>query len=212
MASRLTTCVAAALLLSGCSSIGGLFEGSGESIDADVSQEPSTVQIYLADVDRLLGPDPTAADRTWRELELDFERAPTTTNTLRLGLAMATPGHANTDLARADGMLTDLLQRPELLLTDEQLLASVHLALLRSRVSAESTARQASNTENRSNARELAAARAQLELLQADNTRLRDALAETEQKLAAITEIERTIRERDGDPVVPTTEATRNDE
>ena len=212
MASRLTACVALALLLSGCSSIGGLFEGSGESIDADVSQEPSTVQIYLADVDRLLGPDPTVADRTWRELELDFQRAPTTTNTLRLSLAMATPGHANTDLARADGMLTDLLQRPELLLTDEQLLASVHLALLRSRVSAESSARQASNTESRSNARELAAARAQLELLQADNTRLRSALAETEQKLAAITEIERTIRERDGDPVVPTTEATRNDE
>lgn len=212
MASRLTACVATALLLSGCSSIGGLFEGNGESIDSDVSQEPSTVQIYLADVDRLLGPDPTAADRTWRELELDFERAPTTTNTLRLSLAMATPGHANTDLARADGILTDLLQRPELLLTDEQLLANVHLALLRSRVSAESSARQASNTESRSNARELAAARAQLELLQADNTRLRNALAETEQKLAAITEIERTIRERDGEPVVPTTEATRNDE
>ncbi len=212
MASRLTACVAAALLLSGCSSIGGLFDGSGESIDADVSQQPSTVQIYLADVDRLLGPDPTAADRTWRELELDFERAPTTTNTLRLSLAMATPGHAKTHLARAAGMLTDLLQRPELLLTDEQLLASVHLALLRSRVSAESSARQASNTESRSNARELAAARAQLELLQADNTRLRSALAETEQKLAAITEIERTIRERDGDSVVPTTEATRNDE
>ncbi|MEL6447967.1 MAG: hypothetical protein AAFQ62_08515 [Pseudomonadota bacterium] len=212
MASRLTACVAAALLLSGCSSIGGLFEGGGDSIDSDVSQAPSTVQIYLADVDRLLGPDATAADRTWRELELDFERAPTTTNTLRLSLAMATPGHANTDLARADGMLTDLLQRPELLLTDEQLLASVHLALLRSRVSAESSARQASSTESRSNARELAAARAQLELLQADNTRLRGALAETEQKLAAITEIERTIRERDGEPVVPTTEATRNDE
>ncbi|MEO0346878.1 MAG: hypothetical protein AAF229_11530 [Pseudomonadota bacterium] len=212
MASRVTVCVAAALLLSGCSSVGGLFEGSGESIDSNVSQEPSTVQIYLADVDRLLGPDPTAADRTWRELELDFERAPTTTNALRLSLAMATPGHANTDLARADGMLTDLLQRPELLLTDEQLLASVHLALLRSRVSAESSARQASNTESRSNARELAAARAQLELLQADNTRLRGALAETEQKLAAISEIERTIRERDGDAGVPTTEATRNDE
>lgn len=200
------------VLLSGCGTVGGLFDGGDDAIDADVSQEPSTVQIYLADVDLLLGPDAARADRTWRELQLDYERAPTTTNTLRLGLAMATPGHAHTDLARADGILTELLQRPELLLTDEQVLASVHLGLLRSRVSAESTARQASNTETRSTARELAAARAQLQLLQSDNARLREALTETEQKLSAMTEIERTIRERDGDPLRPPTEATRNDD
>ena len=212
MLRRAAIVLACAIALPGCETVGGLFDGGPEPIDAGSSAERSAVQTYLSDVDRLLGPDPSVADRAWREVSLDYERAPTTTNTLRLALALGTPGHASTDLARADALLTDLLLRPELLLTDEQLLASVHLGLLHSRVSAESVARQASNTATRSNERELAAARAQLELLQADNARLRSALADTEQKLSAITEIERSIRERDEDGAATPPGATRPDE
>lgn len=204
--------LACAGALQGCGTIGGLFDGGPEPIDAATGNERSAVQTYLADVDRLLGPDASVTDRAWREVSLDYERAPTTTNTLRLALALGTPGHAHTDLARADALLTELLMRPELLLTDEQLLASVHLGLLRSRVSAESVARQASNTATRSNERELAAARAQLELLQADNARLRAALDGAEKKLSAITEIERSIRERDEDAAATQPGATRPDE
>ena len=211
MASRHIAIVALALVVTGCGTVGDLFGERSETIDAPGTTERSTVQRYLGDVERLLSDDAETAPRAWRELSLDYDRAPTTTNTLRLALGMATPGHANTDLVRADALLTDLLQRPELLLSDEQLLASVHLSLLRSRVSAESVARQASSSATRSNERELAAARAQLELLRSDNARLRRALDETEQKLAAMTEIERSIRERDDDGVPPTGTGSRND-
>lgn len=212
MLRRAAVVLACAAALQGCGTVGGFFGDKPEPIDAASGNERSAVQTYLADVDRLLGPDPSAAERAWREVSLDYERAPTTTNTLRLALALGTPGHANTDLARADALLTDLLLRPELLLTDEQLLASVHLGLLRSRVSAESVARQASSTANRSNERELAAARAQLQLLQADNARLRAALEDTEKKLSAIAEIERSIRERDEEGAATPPGATRPDE
>ena len=212
MLRRAAAVIACSALLQGCSTLGGLFDDGAEPIDAASGGDRTAVQTYLADVDRLLGPDASTADRAWREVSLDYERAPTTTNTLRLALALGTPGHANTDLGRADALLTELLLRPELLLTDEQLLASVHLGLLRSRISAESVARQASNTATRSNERELAAARAQLELLQSDNARLRAALAETQKKLSAITEIERSIRERDEDGAAPPPGAIRPDE
>ena len=200
MASRHLAIAALVLLASGCGTVGNLFGERTETIDAPRTNERTTVQRYLGDVERLLSDDADTTSRAWRELALDYERAPTTTNTLRLALGMATPGHANTDLVRADALLSD-----------EQLLASVHLSLLRSRVSAESVARQASSSATRSNERELAAARAQLELLRSDNARLRRTLEETEQKLAAMTEIERSIRERDEDGASPTDTGSRNE-
>ncbi|MEN7342890.1 MAG: hypothetical protein AAAFM81_08085, partial [Pseudomonadota bacterium] len=176
-----------------------LMDRRQSATNQELSVEPSTLSIYLADVNRLLGGDSQTKERTWQELSLDFERAPTTTNQLRLALALATPGHPYSDLARADGMLTALLQKPQLLLGDERLLAEVHLSLLRATVNAESQARQAGNTASRSTARELATARSQLTLLQSENRRLRESLEETEEKLQAITLIERSIREREED-------------
>ena len=95
-------------------------------------------------------------------------------------------------------MLTELLLQPELLLSDEQVLAAVQLNMLRSRLSAETEARQAGTSATRTSERELAAARAQDELLRSDNSRLRTELEEAEEKLRAITLIERSIRERNG--------------
>ena len=187
-------------LLTGCGSFSDLVGRRQMATNQQVSVDNSTITVYLADVATLLSEDNAAAARAWRELELDYERAPTTTNQLRLALAKATPGHAHTDFAAADSMLTSLLMKPELLLGDEQLLARVHLGLLRDRISTESVARQASSSASRNAERELATARAQLSLLQQDNTRLRKALAETEDKLRAITLIERSIREREDEP------------
>ncbi len=196
--STLYTLALVTLLISGCGSVEKLFDRRQSATNQSVTVEQSTISIYLADIEVLLEGDPARKARVWDELQLDFTRAPTTTNRLRLALALATPGHQWSDLARADGMLTELLLQPELLLADEQLLARVQLGMLRSRVSAETEARQAGNSATRTSERELAAARAQVELLRSDNTRLRGALEEAEEKLRAITLIERSIRERDG--------------
>ena len=187
----------AVLALAGCSTVDNLFDRRQSATNQSLSVEPSLVSTYLADVEALLNSDSSRQARVWDELELDFSREPTTTNRLRLALALATPGHRNSDAARADAMLTELLLQPELMLADEQVLASVQLGLLRSRISAESQARAAGTNATRRGERELAAARAQAELLREDNVRLRNELAEVEEKLRAITLIERSIRERD---------------
>lgn len=188
----------AVLLVSGCGSFEKVFDRRQSATNQSLTVEPSTVSLYLADIETLLSGEPDRQARVWDELQLDFTRAPTTTNQLRLALALATPGHRWSDPGRADAMLTDLLLQPELLLSDEQLLASVQLGMLRSRVSAQSEARRAGDSATRTSERELAAARAQVELLRSDNGRLRSELQEAEDKLRAITEIERSIRERDG--------------
>ncbi|MEL6869612.1 MAG: hypothetical protein AAFO81_07420 [Pseudomonadota bacterium] len=188
--------VVAMTVLAGCSSLSKVMDRRQLATNQELSVDTSPVSVYLADIETLLGNDESARDRTWRELQLDYERAPTTTNQLRLALAKATPGHPQTDLADADAMLTSLLLEPERLQADEQLLANVHLGLLRSRINAESVARQAGSSETRNNERELAAVRSQLQLLQQDNQRLRNSLEDTEEKLRAITLIERSIRER----------------
>lgn len=193
-------CVSASILvttLSACGGVDNWLDRRQSATNQELSVDRSTLSIYLADVSTLLGADSMAAERTWNELQLDHERAPTTTNQLRIALAMATPGHAHTNLAEADALLTALLLKPQLLLNDEKLLADVHLGLMRARVSAESVARQANDSASRSSARELTASRAQLTLLQNDNSRLRKALEETEKKLQAMTLIERSIRERE---------------
>lgn len=193
---QLAIAVAASTLIVGCGTVSKVMDRRQIATNQELSVDTSPVSVYLADIETLLGTDATAKDRTWRELELDHSRAATTTNRLRLALAMATPGHAATDLAEADAMLTSLLLEPERLQPEERLLATVHLGLLRSRINVESAARQASTSATRNNERELAAARSQLALLQQDNRRLRSSLTETEEKLRAITLIERSIRER----------------
>ncbi|MEL7023583.1 MAG: hypothetical protein AAGL69_07520 [Pseudomonadota bacterium] len=188
----------ALLACTACGSVGKVFDRRQSATNQPLTVEASTVSLYLSDIRTLLEGDAKSQARVWDELQLDFTRAPTTTNRLRLALALATPGHPWTNAAQADGMLTELLLQPELLLSDEQVLAAVQLNMLRSRLSAETEARQAGTSATRTSERELAAARAQVELLRSDNSRLRTELEEAEEKLRAITLIERSIRERNG--------------
>jgi hypothetical protein len=184
--------------MTACGAVGNLLDRRQSATNQTLTVEQSTLSLYLADIETLLEGEPDKKARVWDELQLDFTRTPTTTNRLRLALALATPGHRWSDAARADALLTELLLQPELLLADEQLLASVQLGMLRSRLSAETEARQAGNSATRTSERELAAARAQVELLRSDNARLRSDLEEAEEKLRAFSLIERSIRERDG--------------
>ena len=53
--------------------------------------------------------------------------SPTTSNRLKYALALATPGHSGSDPVAAQRQLSELLARPETLLTAERLLALVEL-------------------------------------------------------------------------------------
>ena len=129
--------------------------------------------------------------------------SPTTTNRLRYALALATPGHSGEDGFRAQRELAALLAAGDTLLPEERILATIHLQEVEERLILDTAARQ-QRERSESEVAELTADSAErLRAAEEDNQRLRDQLAEAQQKLEAITSIERAIRERDGGTGIP---------
>ncbi len=129
--------------------------------------------------------------------------APTTTNRLRFALALATPGHTGADPLEAQRRLAELLAAGDTLLPEERSLATIHLQEVEERLILDTAARQQQQTSAAEIARLDADSAERLEAAQAENQRLRDQLADAQEKLEAITSIERSIRERDGATNVP---------
>jgi len=123
--------------------------------------------------------------------------APTTSNRLRYALVLATPGHAGSDPVAAQRQLSELLARPETLLTAERLLALVELQEVDQRLVllAENQQLRTDDASHDSQTKLLAVNR-RLAAETDENARLRKALDEAKAKLDAVTHIERSINDR----------------
>ncbi len=124
------------------------------------------------------------------------ELSPTTTNRLSYALALATPGHGQSDPSTARQLLTELLARSEALLPAERALAWVCLRDAEQRLIL-----QAENSRLQSDAARIerersASTNRRLQAEIDENARLKKALAEAQAKLDEITRIERSIVER----------------
>jgi hypothetical protein len=155
------------------------------------------IALYLATIQALVADDPVLQADTFRAAAVAAETEPTTTSELNLALALATPGHPSSDAAAAQKLLTELLASGSSLLPEERVLAMNHLKQVEQRLILDAEARDLRD--------QLAAARSarsaqnsrQVESLRAENEQLRADLAEAREKLDAITNIERSIRERE---------------
>ena len=161
-------------------------------VAAAIEDAPRT---YLETMNGLAISDPARQADIFYEVERDYARASTTTNTLRYAAALVTPGHPAANLAEGKRLLETLLATPERMSAPERTLASVllaatneylHLLVENSRLlgTLDSRTRAQAGVDKRS--------QAQAE----ENARLRRALADAQQKLDAVKEIERTIIER----------------
>ncbi len=113
---------------------------------------------------------------------------------LFMALVLATPGHARYDPARAATLLREILDQQPLLTSAETSLATIYLASVERLSEATDEASRLRTANERAAASEARATSSRISNLEAENRRLRDALAEAEQKLEAITSIERSIR------------------
>jgi len=204
--SRLIGAAVAALtlpLISGCE-FGNVFTredaspaGFQDGPNGDDASGGGSLIEYLDVMSRLVEGDLLTQTETFREVAETAAASPTTENRVKLALAVATPGHPNEDLAEAQQRLSSLLAAGPALLPAERMLVAIHLKEVEQRLilDAESrrlreeaeAERQARNDEN---------AR-RLEEALAENARLTRELQEAQQKLDAITNIERSIRERE---------------
>ena len=147
---------------------------------------------YLDELYRLAGGDPATQAEIFADASAAAELMPGPSTNLRFALVLATPGHAGADPEHAQSLLRELLAQTPLLTPAEVSLATIHLKAVEERIVLSAEARQlrASETEE-------AAVSRRLDTVEAENRRLRDELEDAEDKLEAITSIERSIREQD---------------
>lgn len=151
---------------------------------------------YLDEMYRLANGDPATQAEIFADASAAATLTPGSSSRMRLALVLSLPGHAASDLEQAQDLFRDLLSQSELLTNTEVSLATIHLRaveqqLLLGRETERLRAESVDFASNERRAMERRLARAEQE-----NRKLRDALAEAEQKLEAITTIERSIREQ----------------
>lgn len=191
--------VASALAASGCQIVDRLSDSPAPATPTVVHSTDSTIGGYLETMNGLASGDPARQADVFYEVEQDFTRAPTTASTLRYAVALITPAHPASSPVEGKRLLETLLATPERMTQEERTLAAVLLHETDARLKLEAENRRLLETlddRSRSQANSDKRVQAQLE----ENARLRRALAEAQQKLDAIKEIERSIIERSPTP------------
>ena len=123
--------------------------------------------------------------------------SPTTSNRLKYALALATPGHSGSDPVAAQRQLSELLARPETLLSAERLLALVELQEVDQQLVLQAENQRLRSDDAAHDSRDkLQAVNRRLQAELDENARLRKALDEARAKLDAVTNIERSINDR----------------
>ncbi len=123
--------------------------------------------------------------------------SPTTSNRLKYALALATPGHSGSDPVAAQRQLSEVLARPETLLSAERLLALVELQEVDQQLVLQAENQRLRSDDAAHDSRDkLQAVNRRLQAELDENARLRKALDEARAKLDAVTNIERSINDR----------------
>lgn len=158
---------------------------------------------YLDSLAELLDAAPARQAELLESARAGAESSPTTLHRLKYALMIAVPGHGGSDPVAARRQLSELLARPELLLPAERALASLLLREADERlvlIAENRRLQQEAATRDRDRATTVSR-RLQAEI--DENARLRRALEEAQKKLDAVTQLERSIVERGGNPGKP---------
>lgn len=197
---RTTAALIAVAVLSGCAQTKGWLDrvGSGsDRSDSDVVLGAPSADDYLADLERLATGDPATQVEIFADSESRATLTPNPSTTLKFALVLATPGHSESDPQRAQSLLRELLAQSPLMTPTEISLAQIYLQSVESRMVLESEARRLRQSDSRQARTEEQALNQRLATVEAENRRLRTELEDAEEKLDAITSIERALREQE---------------
>ena len=117
-----------------------------------------------------------------------------------LALALATPTHPASDPTQAQRLLTELLATGDALLPEEHTLALIHLKDVEQRLILDAEASRLQQAAAAAAAQRNDRSAQQLQAALEENRQLKAALDEARARLDAITNIERSIRERENGP------------
>lgn len=169
----------------------------GKSSNESVVLSAPDADEYLRELALLATGDPATQIEIFADAESRATLTPDPSTILRFALVLATPGHSESDPERAQSMLRELLTQTALMTPAEIALAQIHLQTVEARIVLNSEARRLRQTSSRQSQTEEHAINQRIANVEAENRRLRRELDEAENKLEAITSIERSIREQD---------------
>lgn len=193
--------IALTVLLSGCETARDWLRGwrTTEPPPEPIILGAPEANSYLTELYRLADGDPVTQIEIFADAESEATLIPGTQTRLRFALILASAGHTGSDPVKAQSMLRELLARPELMTSAEVSLATIFLKDVETRIVLDNESRRLRAEYQRAASTTEAATARRIAQMENENRELRDALAETEAKLEAITSIERSIREHSGE-------------
>ena len=183
------------VMLTACETTTGWLKGKkSHNAETDILGAPDAGQ-YISDLYDLLNGDPATQAEIYADAKSRAQLTPDPNTKLRFALVLAAPGHAGTNEPEAQKHFRELLAQTELLTPAEISLATIHLKEVEERLVLGTETRRLRAENSRTASTEDAAIARRMATIEADNRRLRRSLDDAEQKLDAITSIERSIRE-----------------
>ena len=155
------------------------------------------IDVYLDELHKLATGDPATQTEIFLDAQSASQLTPGPQTNLRFALVLATPGHAESDAPQAQSMLREILARPELMTQAEIGLATMALKSAEEISAAQAEVQRLRASTSRAAQTRESATNQRLANVEAENRRLRRELEEAENKLQAITSIERSIREQE---------------
>ena len=183
--------------MAGCTQTTDWLRGrrTAEAVEPVILGAPEA-EIYLREIHDLITGDAFTQVEIFSDAKSAAMLTPEPSTTLRYALILATPGHAETDPQQAQALFRELLAQTALMTPAEIALATIHLEDVESRLVLDAETRRL-RAENRSAATTEDRAIAQrMSTIESENRSLKQQLSDAEQKLEAITSIERSIREQ----------------
>ena len=186
----------AGTLLSACESLAPTRPSTPVVVATPTS---SVLDGYVELLAALSSTDRVRQSDVFYEVEKSQIQAPTTLNVLRYGIALALPGHPNSDPVKGKRVLEQTLANPERISTAEQGIATTMLNIVDQWLKTQAEMRRlAATVDDRTRSQSNSDRRFQAQAEELN--RLRKALDAAQQKLDAIRDIEKSISERSTTP------------
>ena len=151
---------------------------------------------YIQEMYKLASGDPATQAEIYADAESTAKLTPGPSTRLRYALVLATPGHSASNPQEAQGVFRELLSQTEMMTPAEIALASIHLKVVEQQIVLGAETRRLRSANSRAATSEEQAVSQRIAKVESENRELRRSLEEAEQKLEAITSIERSIREQ----------------
>jgi len=194
---KMTAMIVLIALTAGCAQTSDWLRGrrTAKAVDPVILGAPEA-ESYLSELYELVSGDAFTQVEIFSDAKSAATLTPDPSSQLRYALVLAAPGHAESDPQQAQSIFRQLLSRTELLTPAEIALATIQLKDVEERLVLDAETRRLRAENARAATTEQRAVAQRMSTIEAENRHLRQQLSDAEQKLEAITSIERSIREQ----------------